>query len=95
MDMEEKSLFPIIERLGGTTKSLAQGKAEHAAIRRLLNAVSDALSARAVPEVMNAHRQLLAALSEHWQNEERLLGRELKVPDDETCEEIASALTRW
>ncbi len=94
MDMEEKTLFPIIERLGGATEALAEGKAEHAAIRRLLDAVSDALSARALQQFMDAHRQLLTALSEHWQNEERLLGSELKVPNEETFEEIASALRR-
>ena len=95
MDMEEKALFPIIERLAGATEALTQGKAEHAAIRRLLNEVNDALCARALPEFMDAHRQLQATLSEHWQNEERLLGCELQVPDEEPLEEITSALTRW
>jgi hypothetical protein len=94
MNLEEKTLFPIIERLAGATKALAEGKAEHATIRRLLDAVSDALRAQALPEFMSAHRKLLAALSEHWQNEERLLGCQLKVPDEETFEEIASALRR-
>jgi hypothetical protein len=94
MHLEDETLFPVIERLVGPTEAVQQGKAEHAVIRRLLNAVGASLSAWNLPEFITAHAELMAALSEHWKHEEELLGGSVKLPDKETIEAIARALMR-
>ena len=94
INLEDKSLLPIIERVAGPTEAINQCRTEHATIRRLLNAESNALSAESLPELMDAHRQLSVAFSQHWQAEERLLNAELRTPDEKALEEIASALSR-
>jgi iron-sulfur cluster repair protein YtfE (RIC family) len=94
MNLEDKALFPIIERLMGPNEAVQRGEVEHRTIRQLIDAVAGSLSNSTLPEFLEVHRQLLATLSEHWQHEEELVSCVLKVSDRETAEEIASALRR-
>jgi len=94
MNFEDKTLLHIIERLVGRTDAIQQAETEHEIIRRLINAVAASLSAWNLPEFTSAHAELLAAVSEHWNHEEELLGARVKLPDKETVEAIASALRR-
>src|SRR5215470_6825418 len=56
MTLEEKTLFPILERLTEPTEALTQAKAEHQAIRRLMDALTRLLSIHAVPECIETQR---------------------------------------
>lgn len=94
MHFEDKTLFPIIKRLVGRTDAIEQAEAQHEIIRQLAESVASSLSAWNLPEFSTAHANLLAALSEHWNHEEELLGARVKLPDEETIEAIANALRR-
>jgi Hemerythrin HHE cation binding domain len=93
MNLEEKTLFPILERLAVPTEALAQAKAEHQDIRRLLDALTRLLSSHDVPECIDTHRELVAKCSEHWQHEQELLAKHINLASQDTVDEIQTAVS--
>jgi hypothetical protein len=94
MDFEDKTLFPLIERLTGPSENLETAKAEHDNIRRLLDVVGHALSSWSLPDFESAHVRLMRALAQHWDGEQELLGIRVNIRDQATRDEIVKALTR-
>lgn len=93
MHLEEKTLFPILERLTEPTDAVNQAKAEHQAIRRLLDALTRSLSSEALNECLTAQHQLRETCCTHWQHEQELLAKHVKVANQDVIEALQSALS--
>lgn len=93
MTLEEKTLFPILERLEEPTEALVQAKAEHQVIRGLLDALSRSLSIRAAIDCIDTQRELVAKCSEHWEHEQELLAKHINLASQDTLEEIQTAVS--
>jgi Hemerythrin HHE cation binding domain len=93
MALEEKTLFPILERLEEPSEALVQAKADHQIIRGLLDALTRSLSVHAIPDCIDTHRELMVKCSEHWQHEQELLGKHINLANEGTLEEIQTAVS--
>jgi hypothetical protein len=93
MALEEKTLFPILERLEEPSEALVQAKADHQIIRGLLDALTRSLSVHAIPDCIDTHRELMVKCSEHWQHEQELLGKHINLASEGTLEEIQTAVS--
>ena len=93
MYLEEKTLFPILERLTEPTEAVSQAKVEHQAIRRLLDALTKSLSSEAVTECLAAQQKLSETCCAHWQHEQELLAKHVKVSNKDVMYAIQSELS--
>jgi hypothetical protein len=93
MALEEKTLFPILERLEEPSEALLQAKAENQVIRGLLDALTRSLSIQAVPDCIDTQRELMVRCAEHWQHEQELLAKHLDLASQDTLEEIQTAVS--
>jgi len=93
MCLEEKTLFPILERLTEPTEAVNQAKAEHQAIRRLLDALNNSLSTEALGESLAAQRKLSETCSAHWQHEQKLLAQHVRLANQDVMDTLQSALS--
>lgn len=93
MRLEEKTLFPILENLTEPTEAVSQAKAEHQAIRRLLDALNRSLSIEALNESLAAQQQLSETCAAHWQHEQELLAKHVKVANQDVVDVLQSALS--
>jgi hypothetical protein len=92
MALEEKTLFPILERLEEPSEALLQAKAEHQVIRGLLDALTRSLSIQAVPDCIDTQRELMVRCAEHWEHEQELLAKHINLASQDTLEEIQNAV---
>jgi hypothetical protein len=93
MALEEKTLFPILERLEEPSQALVEAKAEHQIIRGLLDALTRSLSIQAVPDCIDTQRELMVKCAEHWQHEQELLAKHINLASQDTLEEIQTAVS--
>jgi len=93
MRLEEKTLFPILERLTEPTEEVNQAKAEHRAIRRLLDALNNSLSSEVLGESLAAQQQLSETCCAHWQHEQELLAKHVRVANQDVMDALQTALS--
>jgi hypothetical protein len=93
MALEEKTLFPILERLEEPSQALVEAKAEHQIIRGLLDTLTRSLSIQAVPDCIDTQRELMVKCAKHWQHEQELLAKHINLASQDTLEEIQTAVS--